>query len=78
MNGALVDGEAPGAKRLSQFSDSTEKLVEAAFLAAYSRRPTAEESKLAAAYIDESPDRNSAREGLLWTLLNSSEFVLNH
>jgi hypothetical protein len=52
--------------------------IELLYLAALSRRPSAEEVELMSDYVGR---RNSAEEGyagVVWILLNTGEFVLNH
>jgi hypothetical protein len=49
------------------------------YLTAYSRFPTAEEQQAAlAAFKREKTTRRQAIEDVLWALMNSAEFVLNH
>jgi hypothetical protein len=55
-----------------------ERAVEELYLAAVARRPTAEERKKVADYLAKRPDRRRGLEDVLWTLLNSQEFVFNH
>ena len=43
-----------------------------------SRLPTSDELTTATKYLDEQSDQRQAAEDLLWTLLNSREFVFNH
>jgi hypothetical protein len=50
--------------------------VEKLYLAALSRRPTAEESNRLTSYIQTNGDK--AHGDILWALLNTSEFTLNH
>jgi Protein of unknown function (DUF1553)/Protein of unknown function (DUF1549) len=52
--------------------------VEELFLAALSRPPTADEAGSALDHLRESPDRASALADVLWALINTREFVLNH
>ena len=54
------------------------EIVEEIFLRACARRPSAEETTDAVAFLEKSPDRKAAVEDLLWTLLNSKEFLFNH
>jgi hypothetical protein len=53
-------------------------LVEELYLATVSRRPTAEESRRALAWIGEAPTPKEGVADLLWTLVNSREFLFNH
>src|SRR5262249_36163960 len=49
------------------------------YLAAYSRLPRAEELEIArSAFRREKVTRRQAIEDILWALLNSAEFLLNH
>lgn len=78
MNGSLLDDGASGVQRFAGSHDEPADSIERLYLAAYSRRPTSEELELVQRYFDGSPDPRKASSGLLWTLLNSSEFLLNH
>ena len=42
-----------------------------------SRRPSAEEVKALSGYLDRRTDAREGYRGVLWILLNSSEFMLN-
>ena len=55
---------------------STEERVETIFLAILCRRPTDEETREALQYVEESEGREVAYAGVLWMLLNRSEFML--
>lgn len=57
---------------------STADMVEELFLIALSRKPTTEESTDAVALIESAAKRQAAIEDLLWTLLNSKEFLFSH
>ena len=54
-----------------------EQKVETLFLAALSRKPTAAEKKKFVGYIRTKGVRNSLGD-VMWALLNSTEFILNH
>jgi hypothetical protein len=51
--------------------------VETLYLAALSRKPTAEESARLVKYVEKG-DPDQALADVFWALLNSSEFILNH
>ena len=54
-------------------------LVESAYLACFSRPPTAQERSSALAYLAARPGHfREAAEDLVWSLLNTLEFVFNH
>jgi len=54
------------------------ELVDQAYLRTLTRRPTAEEAARATAYLAEVRDLRTATRDLLWALLNTKEFVVNH
>lgn len=56
----------------------TSDLVEELYLRALSRLPDDAERADALQWIDGATDRKSAAEDLLWTLLNTKEFLFNH
>jgi hypothetical protein len=56
----------------------SKQLIEELYLASLSRLPTSEELNTATKYLDETSDKRQAAEDLLWTLLNSKEFMFNH
>jgi hypothetical protein len=53
-------------------------VVEELYLGTLSRRPTAAEHDTMAAYVRKHKDPKDASADILWALLNSSEFTLNH
>lgn len=61
---------------LAAGNQSTEKLVEELYLACYSRRPTGPELKsLLDSALEPNPARRQWIEDVLWSLINSPEFV---
>lgn len=54
------------------------EIVEELYLAAFGRKPRAEELKTVVAYLGEQTDKKMAFEDLLWALLNTKEFLFNH
>ena len=54
------------------------RAIEELFLAALSRFPSWDEARSALDHIRESPDRAAGLADVLWALLNTREFVLNH
>jgi hypothetical protein len=87
MNGKIVaevtnpkKGRLLAAVAEAPFLDTAGK-VEALYLAALSRRPTADESSRMVDYVTKggaSGDASKALSDVLWALLNSGEFLLNH
>ena len=54
------------------------RIVQELYLAAVSRLPSAEEGKKALKALAVAKDKKQAAEDLLWTLMNSTEFIFNH
>jgi hypothetical protein len=52
--------------------------VEELFLAALSRPPSGDEARSALDHLRTSPDRAAGLADVLWALINTREFVLNH
>ena len=52
--------------------------IEELFLAALSRPPFGDEARSALDHLRTSPDRASGLADVLWALINTREFVLNH
>ena len=65
------------ARQLADGKQTSDEITETIYLAAFSRRPTEEEKKLVNAYLKKD-NRQAAIEDLLWAVINSAEFVLNH
>lgn len=78
LNDPALIREAPIVQRLMDQSIKRDQAIEELFLAAYSRRPTAQEATLFNGYLSKQPDDKTGFGGMLWILLNSSEFLLNH
>jgi hypothetical protein len=86
MNGELVKERTQpnpllnASTRIAMLAPSDEAAVEAAFLAAFTRRPTADELAHFAPQLagKQGEPRQQAMEDLYWALVNSSEFSWNH
>lgn len=66
-------------RRLVQSELSESQIVDELYLATLSRFPVAEERKLmVGVFADPSSSRQTAVEDILWTLINTREFVFNH
>ncbi|MGE0757788.1 MAG: DUF1549 domain-containing protein [Pirellulaceae bacterium] len=53
-------------------------LVESAYLRTLSRFPTQEEMRIATGYLSAEPDAAAGLRDVLWALLNTKEFIVNH
>jgi hypothetical protein len=78
LNGKLLNEETPGLSRLLKGSPPPGDTIDALYLSALSRRPTTEERQWMTGFVAEHDDQRQAYAGVLWTLVNSAEFVLNH
>jgi hypothetical protein len=73
----LQNGNARIAK-MFEAKRSTPQMIEELYLAAFSRYPTPAEIFNSANYIGIDPEPRKAVEDLLWSLLNSREFLFTH
>ena len=64
--------------RLLKAKLSEAALIDELYLAALSRPPSTEEQKRARQYFRQADDIPQAAEDILWTLLNSRQFLFNH
>ncbi len=62
---------------VKQQSDNAAR-VDETYLWTLSRLPTDEERQLCTTYIEQSPSPQAGLAGVMWSLLNTTEFVLNH
>lgn len=81
-NSSSVENKvSSGAGRVAKLMQNKTQPAEAVgevYLAAFSRQPTAEERRLAVDYIGRQTDKRRALEDVVWALINSREFLLNH
>ncbi len=74
----LVD-KTGRAARLARSDTQPPRIIEELYLASYSRLPEAEEMNIALkVFSSPGTTRQTAIEDLMWSLLNSAEFVFNH
>ena len=65
--------------RLAEEKDLTDQqAIDQLYLVTYSRRPTADELHECQQIIARAPDSREGLEDILWTLLNTREFLFNH
>lgn len=72
-----VEASKGGAAKLDYAKDPA-RLVEQSYLRTLSRYPTADEVRDAVAYMAESPTPLDGARDLLWALINTKEFIVNH
>jgi hypothetical protein len=73
----VADGKGRVAKLIADKKTDAEA-IEEIFLGAVSLRPSAAEAAKATAYITAQENRQQALEDVLWTLLNTKEFMFVH
>ena len=79
MNGSYTNSpELPVIRRIHRDKLPRDRAVELLYLEILSRRPTADEAKLFARYLDGVRDPNGGYRDVWWTLANTSEFLFNH
>jgi len=81
MNSAFTNNVQGALNRTIKSAGSNEpaKVVEQIYLTGLSRRPTAEESRRMVEFVGKhAGGAQAAYSDMLWAILNSSEFVLNH
>jgi len=66
------------ATKLLQSKMSNEQILDEAVLATLTRMPTPKEQQAFLANFEKAANRQAAVEDLLWALINTKEFILNH
>ncbi len=80
MNSNIIDklisarGTGPLARIVKKYSDDTDAITEL-YLLVLSRDPSKKELAICSEYLEESSNRNEAFEDIMWSLVNSSEFI---
>lgn len=78
LNGKHVfDQVQKSLQRYGPLQDSRE-LVQQLYLAAFSRHPSAAESKSSVAFLTASANRDDAIRDLVWAIINTQEFMFQH
>lgn len=78
LNGADFHRESPLVAELVKQRTPPEKAIERLYLAGLARKPSAAEVQLVKDYLAKKASAADGYSGVLWVLLNSSEFILNH
>lgn len=81
-NSTALQGKLSSAKgrivRLIKENKTDHEIADEIYLAAFARLPSEQERKVIEETLREVPSRQEAWEDVLWSLLNSSEFVFQH
>jgi hypothetical protein len=64
--------------RIAKEQPENARRIEEIYLWTYSRLPTEAERRICLEHLQKSPSAQKGLEGLMWSLLNSSDFLLNH
>lgn len=78
LNGVQFNNVDTSLERIVPKGTDAAKAIESLYLATLSRRPTETEIGFMTTYLQRHNDLKSAYEDVLWALLKSSEFVMNH
>jgi hypothetical protein len=73
----LASGDGRIAK-LAAADKPIPEMIDELYLSAFARRPTEVERQTTVSYVESQDDRRRALEDVLWTILNSKEFMFNH
>jgi hypothetical protein len=68
----------PNTSAAAMSGDQARTIAEEAYLRTLSRQPNADEMTIAVNYLTGESDPAKAVEGLIWSLVNTKEFILNH
>jgi hypothetical protein len=71
-------GPAPGGPEAGKLAIDEPTLVRQAYLRTLSRLPTPDEIDRCSQYLAQSESPVAGAKGLLWTLINTKEFIVNH
>ena len=75
---AKLEDDGGTLAKLAKSEPDPEKIAEELYLLTYSRLPTAKERSTIVAYLQKSPNRRKAVEDVVWSLINTVEFLFNH
>jgi hypothetical protein len=78
MNARQFNATPPLVEQLVKRKLPRDQAIATLFLATLTRRPTANEMKLMADYLEHRQEPEKGYSGILWILFNTNEFVLNH
>ena len=74
--GTIFDGTV--SEWVAENEDLVHEIIESAYLRTLVREPTTREIDRSIAYLKESPTAKAGIHDILWALLNTKEFALNH
>ncbi|HXG11248.1 MAG TPA: DUF1549 and DUF1553 domain-containing protein [Gemmataceae bacterium] len=78
MNAPQANNLTAAVNRIAKGEQAPAAVIERLYLATLSRRPSTAEAERLTAYVQKQGDARQAYHDILWALINSSEFRLNH
>ncbi len=82
LNGPTVQKKVQASnnriQKMLKANESDEAIIEDLYLAAFCRKPTAEEMTKTKKYLASQDDRGNGLEDILWAIMNTREFVFQH
>ncbi|MBA4019909.1 MAG: hypothetical protein C0483_22305 [Pirellula sp.] len=78
LEAKIAEAKGTSDRRKKAGSMTTAELISEAYLRTFTRLPTAEELATAETYLKESANPAEGLRDLVWALLNTKEFVVNH
>jgi hypothetical protein len=78
VEGALKDDNGRVARLASMETFDSNAAVDEIWLAAFSRKPTDAERAEIGGYLESAEDKRAALEDVMWSVVNSKEFIFNH
>ena len=77
LENKLADGKGRIAKLMTDKKPIPE-MIDSIYLSAYARRPSDQELSTTVGYVEAQENKQQALEDVLWTVINSKEFLFNH
>jgi len=78
IQGKLAADIGRAAKMAAESSDKDDEAITRLYKIALSRAPAEQELKAVMAYVAGKENRRAAMEDVIWSLINSKEFIFNH
>jgi hypothetical protein len=78
MNSSQLNATQGVVDQASKSGGEPNQIIEQLYLIALSRRPTTDELRRMNEYVSKQPNPRAGYSDVVWALLNSSEFTLNH
>ena len=77
LENKLADGKGRIAKLMTDKKPIPE-MIDSIYLSAYARLPSDQELSTTVGYVEAQENKQQALEDVLWTVINSKEFLFNH